>query len=209
MALLGHKRATPSPERIRIRPRRSYALLCCLAALLITAFAFPVQAQAPGVEEYKVKAAFLYSFTKFVQWPNNGVRDGRVNFALGILGDDPFGRSIDAVVKGKTFNGHPIGIKKSHKLEDLRDCHILFISAAENRRMGQHLGALNGTPALTVSDAEGFARQGGMIELFLENNRVRLAVNRKAIERAGLTVSSKLLSLARIVEEDRPRAGAR
>ena len=209
MAILGHKRATPSPGRMEIRPRRSYTLLCCVAALLVMSLAFPVQAQAPGVEEYKVKAAFLYSFTKFVEWPNNGVRNGRVNFALGILGDDPFGRSIHEVVKGKTYNGHPIGINKSHELEDLRNCHILFISATENERMGQHLGALKGMPTLTVSDTEGFARQGGMIRLFLENSRVRFAVNRQAIERAGLTVSSKLLVLAQIVEEDRPLSEAR
>jgi hypothetical protein len=148
--------------------------------------------------EYQVKAAYLFNFLKFVEWPESAFPDPLAPIVIGIVGDDPFGEALPQVVIGKTAQGRDLVIRKYRAGEDLRASHILFISASEKRRLPQLLASLHGSNVLTVADFEGFLEEGGMIQLFSEDNRVRFAINVDAAVRAKLKLSSKLLTLAHV-----------
>lgn len=157
------------------------------------------RAQSPTISEYQVKAAFLYNFAKFVEWPPTGFRDAAQPLQICVLGRDPFGQELRAITDAKTVNGRKLEVTDVPDLQKARTCHIVFIAASEKTRLKQILDGLQGTDALTVGDTQGFAEQGGMINFVLENNRVQFEVNRKAAEQAGLKISSKLLSVAKLV----------
>ncbi|MBS1858290.1 MAG: YfiR family protein [Acidobacteria bacterium] len=148
--------------------------------------------------EYEVKAAFLYKFASFVEWPAEAS-----NPPLGIcvLGQDPFGPSLDRITRDKRVSGRPFMVRRLRPGEGVGECHILFIAASERPRLKQILDSRQGEPVLTVSDVPGFCESGGDINLALADNRVRLEINPAAMQRAGLLVSSRLLSLARLVRE--------
>jgi hypothetical protein len=148
--------------------------------------------------EYQVKAAYLFNFVKFVEWPEEAFTDPLAPIVIGIVGDDPFGDALPQVVSGKTVQGRDLVIRKYHAGEDLRGSHILFISGSEKKRLPQLLSSLHGSCVLTVADVDGFLEEGGMIRLFSEESRVRFAINVDAAIRAKLKISSKLLSLARV-----------
>jgi hypothetical protein len=148
--------------------------------------------------EYQVKAAYLFNFVKFVEWPEEAFADPLAPIVIGIVGDDPFGDALPQVVSGKTVQGRDLVIRKYRAGEDLRGSHILFISESEKKRFPQLLASLRGSSTLTVADVDGFLDEGGMIRLFSEENRVRFAINVDAAIRAKLKLSSKLLSLARL-----------
>jgi len=154
-------------------------------------------AQSAG--EYQVKAAFLYNFAKFVEWPPSGFRSATAPLQICILGQDPFGQELRDLVSTKTVNGRKFEVDYVVDARLARACHILFIAASEKSRVKQILESVRGTVALTVSDTEGFAEQGGMIDFLLDNDRVLFEVNRAAAEQAGLKISSKLLGVAKAV----------
>ena len=149
--------------------------------------------------EYQVKAAYLFNFLKFVEWPEEAFPDPLAPIVIGIAGDDPFGSALPQVVVGKTVQGRDLVIRKYRVGEDLRSTHILFISASEKKRVPQIVASLRGSSVLTVADFNEFLGDGGMIQLYSENNRIRFAINVDATGRAKLKISSKLLSLARVV----------
>ncbi|MFQ5605162.1 MAG: YfiR family protein [bacterium] len=152
------------------------------------------------VTEYQIKAAFLYNFAKFVDWPKEVVEDTTQPLIIGILGRDPFGSDLDEMIAGKTVKGKKIVIKRFDKIEDWEFCHLLFISSSERRRMKKNLAILREFNVLTVGETPDFAVNGGVIRLFNQNNKVRFAINIEAAERSHLKISSRLLNLARIVE---------
>ena len=149
--------------------------------------------------QYQVKAAYLFNFLKFVQWPEDAFQDPLAPIVIGIVGDDRFGEALPQVVVGKTVQGRDLVIRKFHAGEDLRGSHILFISVSERKRLPQLLASLHGSSVLTVSDMDHFVESGGMIQLLIENSRVRFTIDVGAASRARLKISSKLLSLARTV----------
>jgi hypothetical protein len=161
------------------------------------------RARAQSLSEYQVKAAFLYNFAKFVEWPPNLFNDPRDPFVLCVAGDDPFGNLLDGIVLGKTANGHPLAVRRLRREQEARSCQILFVSSSERNRLRPVLKSLRGASVLTVGETDGFAQEGGMINLTLEDNRVHFEINVAAAERAGLKISSKLLSLARVVRQER------
>jgi YfiR/HmsC-like len=181
-------------------PRR--ALLLPLSALIfvlaggIAAFGNP-PTESP--REYQVKAAFLYNFAKFIEWPSNGATDANSPFILGIVGDDPFGADLEQTVNGKVVNGHKLMIKRFKRGEPLESCNILFISSSEQGRLNQILDSLKGSSVLTVGEAEYFTRSGGIINFILKDDRVRFEINLGAADRAHLKISSKLLKLREVV----------
>jgi hypothetical protein len=148
--------------------------------------------------EYQVKAAYLFNFLKFVDWPDDAFTDSLAPFVIGIAGDDPFGDSLPQVIVGKTVQGRDLVIRKYRAGESVKGCHILFIDISEKKRLPQLLASLKGSSVLVVSDMPGFLTDGGMIQFVSESNRVRFAINVDATGRANLKVSSKLLSLARV-----------
>ncbi len=177
--------------------RRARRLLAALAACIIATSGSRAVAQDTSASEYRVKAAFLYNFAKFVEWPV-GAPSGPIK--IGILGKDPFGSTLDNTVKGKTANGRTLVIKRLKRTQDARSCHIVFVSESEKARITEILATIKGAPVLMVGDVERFAHRGGTVNFYLEQNKVRFEINVEAADKAGLKISSKLLSLARIVK---------
>ncbi len=173
-------------------------------SLLLLAFCglggVAVVARAQGVaSEYDVKAAFLFNFTKFVEWPPAAFADERSPLKICILGDNPFGKTLRALTNEEVA-GRRLNLVHLENLSNLESCHVLFISRSERERLGQVLASLRIAPALTVGDMPGFIDQGGMINFILEGSKVRFDVNQEAAERAGLKISSRLLALAKHVK---------
>lgn len=152
-----------------------------------------VKAQATADQ---VKAVFLFHFTQFVEWPAKALPNDNSPFIIGITGNDPFGNYIDATVEGEKVRSHPIIVKRYKSAKEAADCQILYISS----NFTQAISELLNKPVLLVSDEESFIRSGGMIRFFSENNKIRLRINLKAARAAGLTISSKLLRVAEVVE---------
>ncbi len=161
-----------------------------------------VHAQKPS--EYRVKAAYLYGFGRFVDWPTTAPAAAGKAFVVCVLGDDPFGRLLDDVASDAVMKDKPVAIRRISRVEESGSCHTLFIGASEDARLGRILDALGERPVLTVSDAPGFARRGGMIGFFLDDNRVRFTVNLAATQEAGLRMNSELLRVAADVFKSRP-----
>jgi hypothetical protein len=170
---------------------------CAAVALLGTMFLLCARANAQEASEYQVKAAFLYNFAKFVEWPAGTGVDAPL--VIGVLGKDPFGSQIDRAVEGKTVNGRRLMIKRFSSLEAYEYCHILFVSSSEKNNLAHIIAAVRNSSVLTVSETERFAHIGGIINFVTIENRIRFEINQAAAERAGLKISSKLLSLARVV----------
>jgi len=156
-------------------------------------------AQSPTAGEYQVKAAFLYNFAKFVEWPPGSFSGANAPYKICVLGRDPFGQDLRDITADKSLNGRRFEVNHVTDLQQARGCLILFICSSELGQMKQILGALRGSGVLTVGDTKGFAEMGGMINFVLENNRVQFEVNRKAAEESGLKISSKLLTVAKLV----------
>jgi hypothetical protein len=166
---------------------------------LLLATARPLAtAEAPASSEYEVKAAFIYNFAKFVEWPPDDGAPVRP-FVIVVLGKDPFGRSLDDMLRGKTIGGSAIDIRRVARIDDVGRCEILFISDSERTRLAPILKRIASEPILTVGESAGFASQGGIIGFRLQGERVRLEVSVGAAERAGLRISSQLLRVARLV----------
>jgi hypothetical protein len=181
------------------RSRLSPILLLVWIAALWLAPARPAEAQKMRVAEPQVKAVFLFNFAQFVQWPETAFEAPQSAFVIGVLGDDPFGRILDDVVRGEAVGGRPLVVERYRRVEDIRVCHILFIgqlAAADDARV---FAALGGRPVLTVGDSEDFAARGGVIRFVTEQSRIRLRVNMDAAKAANLTISSNLLRSAEIV----------
>jgi len=154
------------------------------------------RAQAQPDREHRVKAVFLFNFAQFVEWPEAAFPNPQSPLVVGILGDDPFDAYLDEVVKGEKVNTRPIQVERYHRIEDIKVCHILFISASEIPRIDRVLAALKGRSILTVGESEGFFQHGGMVSFVTEHGKIRLKINLEAVQAEELTVSSKLLRLA-------------
>jgi len=175
---------------------RLIVTLSLVLALCFSERAFAESAGAQDVSEYQVKAAFLYNFAKFVEWPGAAEPSPDGFFVIGILGKDPFGSTLDLLVKTKTAMGRHIEVKRFARVEDVHGCQMLFISASEARKLPATIKALNGMSVLTVSEVPQFLGAGGMLNLVLAGNRVAFEANPLAAEHEGFRLSSKLLQLA-------------
>jgi hypothetical protein len=171
-----------------------------LVALLV--FSGQTSSAQSVSKEYQVKAAFLYNFSQFIEWPASAL-PGTQPLIIGVLGEDPFGAYLDELVRGERVSNHPLIVRRFHQVAEIRTCHILFISQSEANRLEQILTYLKGRNILTVGDIENFAGRGGMIRFVTENNRIRFGINLAAARDANLTISSKLLRAAEIVRSGR------
>ena len=194
MALLS---LIPPSWRHARRALLGLAILGLMASAGVSAS--PLTPLAPEAREYQIKAVFLYNFAEFVEWPPEVFSSSQSPLIIGILGDDPFGRYIDEAVRDEKINNRPLEIRRFARIEDIGDCHILFISRSETGRLDRVLERLNGRSVLTVSDIDEFSRLGGMIRFVTEMSKVRLKINLRAAKQAHLTISSKLLRPAEIV----------
>ena len=171
-------------------------LICILTAFLLPAYAMG------DSKEYAIKAAFIYNFAKFITWPEAPESDITGEMAIGILGEDPFGDSWEGIA-GKAVGGRTITIKQCNDdAVKASTCHILFINYGEKPTLKGALTYLSGKPVLTISDSPHFAGQGGMIEFYESNNRVRFAINLNKCKQTGFFISSRLLKLAKIIDKE-------
>jgi hypothetical protein len=157
---------------------------------------------ATSFSPYQVKAAFLYNFIKFVDWPENAFPTPQSPYVIGVLGKDPFGTVLDDVLRGKSVNGRPVIVKRLETDEQTRICHIVFVCSSERRRWNEIRQILKNYPVLTVSETPGFAESGGIVNFFQEGNKVRFEINIDAARRAGLRIDSTVLNLAKIVRDE-------
>ncbi|HJQ22981.1 MAG TPA: YfiR family protein [Blastocatellia bacterium] len=184
-------RGTSRAGRWRLARRAVSALL---AALIIGP-----SAPAQTANEYQVKAAFLFNFVKFIEWPAEAFSDDGAPLVIGVIGQDPFGGHLDQAISGKSVNGRQLLVRRFKWGEDVRACHVLFISASERKHLAQIIASLRGAAVLTVGDMDQFTQQGGGINFVTEASKLRFEINASVAEQARLKISSKLLALARAV----------
>jgi len=163
--------------------------------------------ELPKPTESQVQAAYLYNFGNFIQWPANTALGSSVSFTICILGEDPFGSSLNAAVADRAVGGRAVVAKHIMNAAEAPSCQILFISSSEDTRLNKILQALNRAAVLTVSDMPAFSDQGGMVQFILKGNRVRFEVDLAAARKAGLTLSSELLKLAARVKGNSAAGG--
>jgi hypothetical protein len=175
-----------------VLPRLLWAVAAC--ALLLQG-----AAAADSPSEYQVKAVFLFNFSHFVDWPSQAFTSPAAPFVIGILGADPFGSRLDEAVRGEHIDGRPIVVRRFSKMEEIGDCQILFIDRSAAAPLDQIIGTLGHRSILTVSEVDGAALRGVMVQFVTENNRIRLRINVESARAADLSISSKLLRLADIV----------
>ncbi len=179
------------------RPLR--ALLWCTLVMMALVH------EAYGAEEpteYQVKAVFVFNFARFVEWPPQAFTAPNEPFVIGIVGPDPFGARLDEAVRGEQVGQHPLLVRRFRNADEIGDCQILYIDRSEGAQLSRILAALNRRSTLTVTDLDGAAQRGVMIQFLTESNRIRLRINVGAARAAGLTISSKLLRPAEIVATD-------
>jgi YfiR/HmsC-like len=171
-------------------------------ALVVTGtaglWAMPSVAAAP---EYQLKAVFLFQFSQFVEWPATAFAQDGAPFSVCVLGDDPFEQYLDDAVRGEQVGSRPFVVKRYQRVEQVNDCHILFITQPFKFPLESTLSALHERSILTVADSRAFADRGGIIEFVTVDNKLRLRINPNAARAADLTISSRLLSLASLVEQ--------
>jgi hypothetical protein len=144
-----------------------------------------------------LKAAVLYNFVHFTEWPEGSFADARAPLVIGIFGEDPFGKTLDALVARERFGSHPLTVERYHDFAAVSHAHILFFSVSERERAKELLAGIKGKPILTVSDFDGFIRCGGMVLMHeFVGERIQIRVNLAEIRSARLTLSGKLLRVA-------------
>jgi len=168
-----------------------------LLILLVNGFGAD-QAQAQS-KEYQIKAAFLFNFAQFVKWPGTSFPTPDAPFCIGILGDDPFGGALEETIQGETIDNRKLTLQHARNFEELQGCQMIFVSKSEESHVGQILSQLDSKPILLVSDINSFAKSGGAIGFYLQEGKVRFAINPSTAQRGGLRVSSQLLNLGKIV----------
>jgi hypothetical protein len=163
-------------------------------------FVFTSTAFAQTIDEYQVKAAFLYNFAKFVEWPAQTFKTDKDPVRICVLGQDPFGSFLGDAVGGKTVLGRPFVLSDISSADQVTDCQILFISSSERKRLRAIFAEFRTAGVLTVGETDGFATQGGIVNFKLTNGRVCLEINIEAAVQAKLRINSSVLSLAQIVK---------
>ena len=188
-------------------PRSSHGFRPWLLAVAVAwvLVAVPcLRAQSSKPTDYDVKAAYLYNFGHFVEWPANVAPVQNDFFTVCVLGQDPFGQVLDGALAGETIAGKRVAAKRISNLQESANCQILFLTSGEEARLNTIIKALNKQAVLTVSDMPQFSQRGGMIQFVLEGKRVRFEVNLAAVQHAGLTLSSELLKVATTVRRNSP-----
>jgi hypothetical protein len=183
---------------------RRRVLRCLVAGFMTVSFFLwhfgNCEAQSPT--EYQVKAAYLFNFIKFVEWPDASPADTQAKWTIGVVGNSPVGDELSKLVEGKNILGKELQVKTFQATDNLRACNVLFISESEKKHLPTILAGLRGSSVMTVADMEHFIDAGGMVQFVVEDARVRISIDVGATGRARLKVSSKLLALARTVTDD-------
>lgn len=192
----------PTPARLASRPRGTRV---CLASALSALAAFialdfgAAEVRGKLTREYDLKAAFLFNFGQFVEWPPEAFPESSSPFVMCILGDDPFGKSLDEIVAQEAIRNRRIVVRRHRDVQEISTCHILYVSASETPRLNHILATLGGRHILTVGETDLFTTHNGIIQFLIVENRLRLRINVEAARMAKLSISSQLLRQAEIV----------
>ena len=186
--------APPAVER-RGRPCRAIPFLC--SSLIWLLLACPnVHGQNSQPTEYQIKAAFLFNFAKFVEWPPESLGGASTPLVIGILGENPFHDDLARIIGNKTVDEHPLVIREYRSVSEATKCHMLFISSSEKPRLPEILAGLKDSNVLSVGEMDQFTESGGAINFVMVGAKIRFQINNEAAAGAGLKVSSKLLALS-------------
>ena len=180
------------------RARLPGGLRLLAACLLLCAPCAAGAASAPA-QEYQVKAAFLLNFVRFAEWPTAAFADAAAPLRIGILGEDPFGPTLDGTVLGETVRNRPLTVQRARRLDELAGCQVIFVARSEQAHVAGILAELDQRPVLTVSDIAAFAAGGGVIGFYLDGKRVRFEIDAASAQRKHLRLSAQLLHLGRPV----------
>lgn len=181
-------------------PRKGMMCAAAIAVAVVMAAAAAPARGAPS-REYQLKAAFLYNFVQFVEWPAAAFENEQSPYVIAVVGENPFDGAIEAAVNGKTINGRSLVVRYFPNVADLGPCHLLFVARSENGRLAELMEKLGGSAVLTVGESEQFPWAGGCIRFLNEDNKIRFEVNLEAAERARIRISAKLLKLAKIFKK--------
>lgn len=188
----------PRSKAARGARPRAVVIAAATFSLLIAAVARG-PARAGASSEYEIKAAFLLKFAGFVDWPDEKFPEPETPFRIGVLGADPFGQILDEAVRDRKVGDRPIELRRAASADSLTQCHMVFVSASEEKKLADILEGLHKAHVLSVGDLAGFAEHGGIIYLKKEADKIRFEINLGSARRAGLSLDSKLLNLARTV----------
>jgi hypothetical protein len=156
------------------------------------------EASPPIAEEYHVKAAFLFNFTQFFEWPDAAFANDGAPFVIGVLGSDPFGRILDETVRGEKIKGRRVVVRRFGNAREVDHCNLLYVAKGAPASLEEIVALQRRHGILTVGEGDNFAKRGGVIRFYMESNRVRFGINVEAARDANLNVSSKLLRHAEI-----------
>jgi hypothetical protein len=200
---LNNRSAGGSERNVRLRglaghwPKLAMAWRgLCLSLLLGTCLA--ARAQPIFSTEYEIKSVLLFNLAQFVEWPGAAFDTPSSPIVIGVVGENPFGNSLEKVIEGETVQNRKLIVRYFRRPSEIEGCHLLFISRSESARVDAIFSHLKGRPVLTVGDTESFGQRGGMVRFVSEKNKVRLRLNVPRIEESRLKVSSKLLRIAEL-----------
>jgi len=192
--------ALPIGSSSRLESCRFGPVLLALSLLTVFSPGKPMaHAEPPVSKEYQVKAAFLYNFTKFVDWPPKKFAHAQAPIVIGVLGKNPFGTALVEMLKDRKVNGREIEFKPIDSVAEIRGLHVLFVTAGEASRFTGLEPALRENSVLGVGESESFLSHGGAIIFALEGDKLRFEINMTSAERADVKISSQLQKLARKV----------
>jgi hypothetical protein len=183
-------------ELLRPRPRSPLAWASAAALLLAASLLAAPQGWAQeALSEQEIKAAYLYNFAKFVEWPSDAFDPPSSPLQVCVFGDDPFGRTLDGVIQGQKVGAQNLVALRPGRIAELRSCHVLFVSRSERGRVGEILASVRKANVLTVGEGEEFLDKGGMIAFVREDRKVRFFIEKKAVAQAPFKISSRLMAL--------------
>jgi len=192
-------------QSLRVTPMRVSAnrmrFLILQIIVIFSVSVLHLPAQSTGPTEYELKAAFLFNFAKFVEWPPGAFANPQSAFLVCVLGPDPFGSALDDALLRHSIQGHAVALLRMKRTVDIVGCQILFVPASERNRLPEIIAKLRGQYVLVIGETDEFASSGGVIQFALEQDRIRFLINTDAADRSGLKFSSKLLALAKIVRD--------
>jgi len=171
-----------------------------ILATLLTAPLFAASQQRP-IDEYQLKAAFLYNFARFIEWPAEAFENPSQSFVFCVLGQDPFGRALDDLLDGRKIDGRTATVRRISDARLAKGCQILFVSSVEPKSVLALLAGIGDSGLLTVGESDTPAAEGMIIDFTLEDGKIRFVINAAGAEREKLRFSSRLLSLATIVRK--------
>jgi YfiR/HmsC-like len=166
-----------------------------LLVVVLTVGLVQTCAQSRVIDEYQLKAAFLFNFAKFVEWPATAFNGADAPFGICVLGENPFRSALEETVRGSEVAGKRFAIRKISDARQAAGCHILFMGASERRRSRAVLEELKGFSILTVGETDDFISNGGVIRFKLKEAQLRFEIDADAAAREKLKISSKLMSL--------------